>query len=168
MLESSSPCVLIVPSLEARISCGVALPFCVVARHVHEIPGIVPCLKACPLYSFHAWKLVPSCLDRPIFRGSYFWRSSSSFLRSSSSCAWDSWNRPIHEGLSSLFFSCLKTRPPLVSWYVPFLEAYCISVGGGSSFCLLARHLPSWNRPRSAGGYRNPTIKSKIRILFYI
>jgi hypothetical protein len=70
------------------------------------------------------------------------------------------------EDLSSLFFPCLKTRPSLVSWYVPFLEPYCISVGGGSSFCLLARHLPTWNRPRSAGGYRNPTIKSKIRIIF--
>ncbi len=128
MLESSSPCVLIVPSLEARISGGVDHPFAV-SSSLTEIPEIVPCLKASPLSSFHAWKLVgPLCLYciRPLFGGSYFWWSSSTFLRGSSSCAWDSWNRPMLGVLSSLhvFFPCLKTRPPIVSWYAPLLEAY--------------------------------------------
>jgi len=62
MSESSSPCVLIVPSLEARISGGVARPF-VVSSSLIEIHGIVPCLKAFPFYSFHAGKLVPLFLN---------------------------------------------------------------------------------------------------------
>jgi hypothetical protein len=57
MLESSSdPCVFtgFVHFLEAHISGGLARPFCLVARHVHEIVGTVPYMKASPLYSFHA------------------------------------------------------------------------------------------------------------------